>query len=183
MKIKRHSPQRLPRVSGFKSSKSSLGSQAYRFFWERLRSRGKVRHLRGLRGGIRSLFRAELALRRFLATFRGPVSAAHFGISGRLSSRESETGFNPPGDGFVVATRRFHQLARRQAAAIALRKRTPVFAVYVCRMCRLIQAAQLMPRFCSCSAQLCGRARARDVTVRSIGAVPFAITSTIRGDK
>ena len=27
MKIKRQSPQRLPRVSGFKSSKSSLGSQ------------------------------------------------------------------------------------------------------------------------------------------------------------
>src|ERR1700738_3545441 len=42
-------------------------SQAYRFFREYLRSRGKVRHLRGLGGGIRSLFRAELALRRFLA--------------------------------------------------------------------------------------------------------------------
>ena len=36
----------------------------YRIFRECLRSRGKVRHLRGLGGGIRSLFRAELALRR-----------------------------------------------------------------------------------------------------------------------
>jgi hypothetical protein len=43
---------------------SSVCSQGYRFFRECLRSRGKVRHLRGLGGGIRSLFRAELALRR-----------------------------------------------------------------------------------------------------------------------
>src|SRR5580704_4361774 len=73
--------------------------------------------LRGLGGGIRSLFRAELVLRRFLAPSRGPVSAAHFGISGPLSSREAETGFDSPGDWFAVATRRFHQLPRRQAAA------------------------------------------------------------------
>jgi hypothetical protein len=84
---------------------------------ERRRSRRKVRHLRGLGGGIRSLFRAELVLRRFLAPSRGPVSAAHFGISGPLSSREAETGFDSPGDWFAVATRRFHQLPRRQAAA------------------------------------------------------------------
>src|SRR3984893_5836626 len=47
--------------------------------------------LAGLGEGIRSLFRAELALRRFLAPFWGPASAAHFGISGRLTSREAET--------------------------------------------------------------------------------------------
>jgi hypothetical protein len=53
---------------------------------------------RGLEGGgIRSLFRAELALRRFLAPFWGPASAAHFGISGRLTSREAETGFDSEG--------------------------------------------------------------------------------------
>jgi len=65
----------------------------------------------------------ELVLRRFLATFRGPVSAAHFGISGGLSSREAEIGFGSPEDRFVVATHRFHQLPRRQVAAIAPRKR------------------------------------------------------------
>jgi hypothetical protein len=51
----------LPR-DGF--AEDWLVSQGYRFFRECLRSRGKVRHLRGLGGGIRSLFRAELALRR-----------------------------------------------------------------------------------------------------------------------
>ena len=57
----------------------------------------------------------------------------------------------------------------------------------VCCVCLpqvwLIQAAQLMPSFCSCSAQLCGRARASDVTVRPAGAGLLAIASTIRGDK
>src|SRR3984893_16029991 len=86
MKIKRQSPQRLrsslcqgPAARlWIQEFESSLRSQAYRFFRERLRSRGKVRHLRGLGGGIRSFFRAELALRRLLARFGGPVSAAHF---------------------------------------------------------------------------------------------------------
>ena len=58
---------------------------------------------------------------------------------------------------------------------------TGTVAVYVCHTCRLIQAAQLMPNFCSGSAQPCGRARASDVTVRSAGAVPFSIASTMRG--
>jgi hypothetical protein len=38
-----------------------------------------------------------------------------------------------------------------------------------------------MPSFCFCSTQLCGRARASDVTARSAGAVPLAIASTTRG--
>jgi hypothetical protein len=41
---------------------------------------------------VRSLFRAELALRRFLARFRGPVSAAHFGISGRPQAAKPRPG-------------------------------------------------------------------------------------------
>ncbi len=78
------------------------GQPGIPFFPECLRSRGKVRHLRGLGGGIRSLFRAELALSRFLAQFQGPVPAAHFGISGRLSSREAETlSFGRPESGRV----------------------------------------------------------------------------------
>jgi hypothetical protein len=68
---------------------SWLLSQAYWIFRERLRSRGKVRHLRGLRGGIPSLFRAEVALRRFLATFREMRVPGRrtSGIVGALSNR------------------------------------------------------------------------------------------------
>jgi hypothetical protein len=49
-----------------------------------LRSRGKVRHLRVLGEGVRSLFRAELALKRFLAS-----------ISGRGFHRSPESLYRP----------------------------------------------------------------------------------------
>jgi hypothetical protein len=64
-----------------------------------------------------------------LATFRGPVSAAHFGISGRLSSREAETGFDSPGDRFVVATHRFLRLPpmRRISPIVAWELLDPLY--------------------------------------------------------
>jgi len=54
----------------------------------------------------------------FWRGFGGVVSAAHFGISGRTSIREAETGFDSRGDWFAVARQRFHQLPRMLAAAI-----------------------------------------------------------------
>jgi hypothetical protein len=97
------------------------------------RSERKVRRHQewGLGGGTRSLFRAERALRRFLATFRGPVSAAHFGISGRPSSREAETGFDSEGRPVRSCNTPFlSAAARRQVAAIALRKRSPLLCMF-----------------------------------------------------
>jgi len=157
-------------------------SQAYRFFRECLRSRGKVRHLRGLGGGIRSLFRAELALRRFLARFRRPVSAAHLESPGgsraakpRPGSTRLETG-SQLAPAVSVSCRAGKRLRSRCANGHRC-------LLCVCRRCQLIEAAQLMQSFCSCSAQLCGRARASDVTVRPACAVPFSIASTMPGDK
>ena len=41
---------------------------------------------------------------------------------------------------------------------------------------------QVIPNLCSCAAQPCGSARASVVTVRSAGALPLAMASTMRGD-
>src|ERR1700726_3050222 len=43
-------------------------------------------------------------------------------------------------------------------------------------------AGQTKPNFFACSVQLCGSALVSEVTVRSAGALPLIIASTMRGD-